>query len=684
MHNKWRPAFQRSSSASKPVPGPNAPLDLDFSQIVISSLSDSDWSLQQPHPPSPSTEKPRSLQNTREYDFIRPHLSQPSFDYAEYLAAEWNCPLHEVLLSLGWMTEETYCHALSTHLNISYLGREIIEELLLPEQCSPISILPEPALGMMSNNGEDIIVLNGCAVRPEKLGEIINVSGENPGRLTLTTQLTMREALRSQNRVTVLNRAKDHLANFAPSLSASTGMWPAQALNTAILMGMIAGAFAMTPRLTLTFILALLTLPFLVIVILRLATIFVIFFRNPEKLNNASTVQNTPPKDAELPVYSILVPLFKEHEVLPDLIEALKMLDYPATKLDIKIILESIDVETIEIAKALKLPGNFDIIIVPEGGPRTKPKALNYALQYAKGEFVVIYDAEDEPDPGQLRAALEMFAANGPETACIQARLNIYNFRENWFTRQFTIEYTSLFDGLLPAFESLHLPIMLGGTSNHFRASILRKIGAWDPYNVTEDADLGIRLLRQGYKCRILPSTTYEEAPTRFMPWLQQRTRWLKGWLQTFLVHTRNTARLRRDIGTWRYIGFQAILGGAILSALIHPIFYIGLTIELLTGDLATKPTNLVGNTLWHAALINLSCGYLAAILLAWVTLIRRGISSLLFHTLTMPLYWLLISIAAYRAIFQLIWNPFLWEKTHHTSSEYRQNKAQNIALGPK
>ena len=266
------------------------------------------------------------------------------------------------------------------------------------------------------------------------------------------------------------------------------------------------------------------------------------------------------------------------------MIEALKILDYPATKLDIKIILESVDLDTIRLAKSIKLPGNFDILIVPEGGPRTKPKALNYALEYAKGEYVVIYDVEDEPEPDQLRRALAMFRASGPDIACIQARLNVYNFSQSWLTRQFAIEYTSLFDGLLPAFENLSLPILLGGTSNHFRTSILRKIGAWDPYNVTEDADLGIRILRRGLRSRILPSTTYEEAPPRFVPWLKQRTRWMKGWLQTFLTHTRNTARLRRDIGFWRYFGFQAILGGAILSALIHPLFYIGLMIEFMAG----------------------------------------------------------------------------------------------------
>ncbi len=348
------------------------------------------------------------------------------------------------------------------------------------------------------------------------------------------------------------------------------------------------------------------------------------------------------------------------------------MLRYPAAKLDIKIVLESIDHETVEAARALDLPGNFDIVIVPDGGPRTKPKALNYALEYVRGEYVVIYDAEDEPEPDQLLRAFDMFRATGADTACIQAQLNIYNAGETWLTRQFTIEYTSLFDGLLPSFDSLSLPIPLGGTSNHFRTSVLRKIGGWDPYNVTEDADLGIRLMRRGLKIRVLKSTTFEEAPTSVMPWLKQRTRWLKGWMQTYLVHTRNTARFRREVGNWRYFGFQAILGGAILSALIHPLFYLGLAIELAGGHPLAKPSDLIGQGFWHIALLNLSGGYLAAIALAWVTIYKRGLKNLLPHTLAMPLYWLMISLAAYRALFQLFSKPFLWEKTEHTPSRYR------------
>ena len=188
---------------------------------------------------------------------------------------------------------------------------------------------------------------------------------------------------------------------------------------------------------------------------------------------------------------------------------------------------------------------------MPDLQPRTKPKALNYALPLARGEYVVIYDAEDRPEPGHLRQALRAFRAGPSNLAAVQARLNLYNTnlyntKENWLTRQFTIEYCALFDGLLPALDRLRLPIPLGGTSNHFRASALRWLMAWDPFNVTEDADLGIRLARYGYRCRMLGSTTYEEAPARPMSWLKQRTRWLKGYMQTWRVHMNHPGALWR------------------------------------------------------------------------------------------------------------------------------------------
>ena len=200
----------------------------------------------------------------------------------------------------------------------------------------------------------------------------------------------------------------------------------------------------------------------------------------------------------------------------------------------------------------------------------------------------------------------------------------------------------------------------------HFPRDVLNRLGGWDPYNVTEDIDLGVRLARAGGKVAMVDSTTWEEAPVRFVPWLKQRTRWIKGWLQTYLVHTREPAKLRRELGVWGYLGFHALVGGLILSALVHPIFYVIAAFDVATAGLLNEPRTPVEVALWAIAVFNLLAGYLAATLLAAVTIVRRGRLGLSVHVLAMPAYWLLISLAAYRALFQLVTAPYRWEKTEH------------------
>jgi len=341
--------------------------------------------------------------------------------------------------------------------------------------------------------------------------------------------------------------------------------------------------------------------------------------------------------------------------------------------LKIFLILEADDAETQAAARKLALPPNFRLLVVPARGPRTKPKALNYALQIARGDFVVVYDAEDRPQPGQLRNAWEVFRHAPPSLACLQAQLNIYNPGQSWFTRQFTIEYSALFDAILPALETLRLPVPLGGTSNHFPRSLLLTIGAWDPYNVTEDADLGIRIARLGYHTGVLASTTWEEAPPRFSVWLKQRTRWLKGWMQTYLVHTREPRRLNRELGLAAACGFHALMGGLIASALVHPLFYVLLAHHWLSGSLLAPAESTAGAVLWAIAGINLAIGYVVSILVGIVSVLRRRRPGLALHALLMPVYWLLVSAAAYRAIYQLVRAPYLWEKTEHGSAPRRR-----------
>jgi cellulose synthase/poly-beta-1,6-N-acetylglucosamine synthase-like glycosyltransferase len=369
--------------------------------------------------------------------------------------------------------------------------------------------------------------------------------------------------------------------------------------------------------------------------------------------------------DAELPVYTLLVPLYREANMLSGLTRALSRLDYPAAKLDVKLILEAVDEETIAAARALDLPGNVEILVVPDLHPRTKPKALNYALPLARGDYLVIYDAEDRPERDQLRKAIAAFRQGSPNLACVQAKLNLYNADDNWLTRQFTIEYGALFDGLLPALERLRLPIPLGSTSNHFRVAALKWLMAWDPFNVTEDADLGTRLARSGYRFQMLCSTTFEEAPVKFASWLRQRTRWIKGYMQTWLVHMRQPAKLWRELGAAGFLGFQVMVGGTVLSALVHPWFYALAAFDLANHAFLTKPGAL-GFPLWLVASLSLGAGYLASMAVGFLAVKRRGARQLFKQVPLMPLYWLLISGAAYRAIWPFMTDRFAWEKTEH------------------
>jgi cellulose synthase/poly-beta-1,6-N-acetylglucosamine synthase-like glycosyltransferase len=248
----------------------------------------------------------------------------------------------------------------------------------------------------------------------------------------------------------------------------------------------------------------------------------------------------------------------------------------------------------------------------------------------------------------------------------VQARLNVLNDRETWLTRQFAIEYTVLFDCMLPTLDRLNLPVPLGGTSNHFSRAVLDEVGGWDPFNVTEDADLGIRLARSGWKVKVLASTTWEEAPATFSIWLKQRTRWHKGWMQTYLVHMRNPAQTAGDLGWLRFLGLQVLMGGLILSALVHPWFYVVAIAEAAFGPLLTLPHHTFSNVVTVVGVTNLVLGYVTGFALGWVAVAGRGRHGLAAWALLMPVYWLLISLAAYRALFQLAWQPYRWEKTQH------------------
>lgn len=426
---------------------------------------------------------------------------------------------------------------------------------------------------------------------------------------------------------------------------------------------MLAGlglSFMIAPGATYASLLLLASLVFLPIVLLRLIILVLGLWPNRLQVSAARI------PDVDLPVYSILVPMFRESSVLRQLVESIAALDYPPAKLDVLLVLESVDLETQAAARALELPGFMRVIVVPDSQPRTKPKALNYALQFARGTFVVVFDAEDMPEPDQLRRALATFQASPAETACLQGRLSIHNTDDGWLVRQFALEYAVLFDVILPGLARLNLPVPLGGTSNHFPRAVLDRWTGWDPFNVTEDADLGIRLRRTGNQIGMVDSTTWEEAPSRFRIWLTQRTRWLKGWMQTYLVHTRLPGQLYRDLGIFALIGFHLYSGGVLLSALVFPIFCAMLAFEIWSGGWLMASPSLMDNAFWAIGIFNIAAAYFGTVIATIVAAIRQGNAGLAFGAFAMPLYWLLISLAAYRALYQLMTSPHRWEKTEH------------------
>lgn len=381
----------------------------------------------------------------------------------------------------------------------------------------------------------------------------------------------------------------------------------------------------------------------------------------------ASTVQEIRKlQNKDLPVYSILCPLYKEAHVIPQFLDAITKLDWPKTKLDVMLLLEADDKRTIKAVEEMKLPSYVQTIIVPHSLPKTKPKACNYGLHHAKGEYLVIYDAEDMPDPLQLKKAFLGFKKADPNTICLQAKLNYYNPHQNLLTRFFTAEYSLWFDVTLTGLQSLNSIIPLGGTSNHFKTNDLKKLQGWDAFNVTEDADLGIRLFKRGYKTAIIDSVTLEEANSNFKNWLRQRSRWIKGYMQTYLIHTRDLFGFKNTEKKHSLI-FHLVVGGKIAFILINPFLWIA-TITYFTLYAIVGPTieALYPPLVFYMAGTSLVFGNFLFLYYYMLGLAKREQWDLVKYVYFVPFYWLAISIAGGIALYQLIFKPHYWEKTIH------------------
>jgi glycosyltransferase XagB len=458
-------------------------------------------------------------------------------------------------------------------------------------------------------------------------------------------------------------RAAEQLKTTWPKLSAATLKLPVRMIP--LLVGFLAVVtIVVAPGITALAIVVALPAAF---------RIWIVWWPVPHSLDGGST-----PEEEDEPIYTIIAPLRGEAKVVDQLLTAIERLNYPAEKLDVIIAAEADDDDTRAAITARKHRIPITVIPVPSSKPDTKPKALNVALPLARGTYTVIYDAEDRPERNQLQVALKAFRSAGNDLACVQARL-CTDTQTSWLARYFTAEYAGHFDVLLPKLAALGLPLPLGGSSNHFRTEALRKVGGWDPYNVTEDADLGMRLARFGYRSATIASSTYEEAPADCRRWLGQRTRWFKGWMQTWLVHMREPRQLFRDLGGAGMVAFQLIVGGNALVPLLHPVFIVGLLWKV--SKLALEGDGWVAFAGLMHYFAAACAGYLTSAYIGWQGLSYRGVPNKIGVLLYTPIHWLLLSLAAWRGACELIWNPFRWKKTEHGLDESRHERTTTSLL---
>jgi cellulose synthase/poly-beta-1,6-N-acetylglucosamine synthase-like glycosyltransferase len=602
-----------------------------------------------------SSEAMQPANDFPELDCVRDQLPLATTAAAERRALAAGVTADRVLITSGLMSEEAYVRALAQSLGLAF------EPLETPQRAAcPISderLIEASAAGLLPLTQNDALTLvvapRGVAAR--RLYTIINGAPELRRRIRLTSSERLAGFIHRNASRALGKRAAFGLLTSRPVFSAAPRekTW---LLTPLFAMAAVLGAVIVAPNLVATGFSVAFSLVFIAWIGLRLIGLFAAA-KPPRRLPRRP--------DVSLPIYTVIVALYREVAAIKQLIACLNALDWPPEKLDIKLVLEPDDHATRAALEAMRLGLPYELVIVPAVGPRTKPKALNAALPFARGTFVTVFDAEDRPEADQLRRALEAFLSHDERLACVQAQLTIDNTKDNWLTRMFTAEYAGLFDVLLPGLARLRLPLPLGGSSNHFRTAVLRAIGGWDAHNLTEDADLGMRLARFGYVSAVIASTTYEEAPARFFAWLKQRRRWFQGWMQTWIVHMRAPFRLMRELGPLGFITLQLVVGGTVLAALVHPVFLAALALDLATAEprFGENRAEIILSSLYWSTLIG---GYATSAVLGLVGLAQRRLLSTAWVLLLVPVHWLLLSLAAWQALWKLVRDPYRWDKTEH------------------
>ena len=559
----------------------------------------------------------------------------------------------------GVATETDIHRALAEELGIEFLESIDPDRLIIPDRdCITLLGRPVGAAQVGFTDKQSIcVIMDTRRLDVERAKDWLRRSPELADRLKIAAPFTLRSALFKRAGSTLVSGAVSRLADSRPDHSARivANAWQGFVLGT--VAAALPVILFVAPFETLLGLHLFFTIFFFACVVLRFAAI-------------AWAVPAVPFVPAslaaeDLPIYSVLIALHKEAEIIPDLLEALDAIVWPRSKLEIKLVCEADDHTTLAAIRAHTLSPMTELIEVPVFGPRTKPKALAYALPASSGEYVVLYDAEDRPHPLQLIEAWQRFQHGGPKLACVQAPLDISNANQSAIARLFAFEYAALFRGMLPWLSARRLLMPLGGTSNHFRRTVLEEVGGWDPYNVTEDADLGLRLARFGYHAETISSPTQEDGPEDLATWLPQRARWLKGWLQTWIVHMRHPRKVAGELSYGSLAVLHVLFSGILLSAIAYPLFFLSaiiLVVYLALGNTLST----FASVLLAIDIVNISCGYLSFLLLGWQVQSSQERQDFIKVVLYTPVYWLLISAAAICSVKQLILRPHHWDKTTH------------------
>jgi len=590
--------------------------------------------------------------------------------------------LGEILLAHGWVKEEALIRALSRQWRTNVLDLKALPpdprliDTMGAQLCLTAGVVPWRRIG-----GVTFI----ATARPEEFEALQTrlPPGFGTVRMLLCSENAAREAILALRRTSLVRKAETCVPPRESCRTRNEGRtaWIAGLLILAAVLGLTLAPIGFIAVLTGWAVLALIAST-----ALKICSFAAILHQTRKMRREARAMAQgatSPPEmKAPLPVISVMVPLFAEADIADKLIGRLSRLNYPRELMDILIVVEESDRITCEALDDSRLPHWLRVVKVPDGPVRTKPRALNYALNFCRGSIIGVWDAEDRPEPEQLHKVARSFHFAPPEVACLQGVLDYYNPRTNWLARAFTIEYASWFRGTLAGAAALDLVVPLGGTTLFFRRDALEAVGAWDAWNVTEDADLGVRLTRRGYRTQMLDTVTHEEANCRLIPWVKQRSRWLKGFAMTWGVHMRDPVGLWRDLGSRRFIGLQAQLFAAVSQYLFAPVLW---SFWLLSLGLPHPMRNVLAGLWGGNAIPVLFSLFVASELLnvaigLWAVRGREH-RHLTPWVPTMHLYFPLGCLAAWKAVYELVAKPFYWDKTQHGIFDANHDEAAETVI---